>query len=37
MDQQKIARFLKQLRQESGLTQEQLAEQLGVNPRTVSR
>lgn len=37
MDQQKIGRFLRQLRQESGLTQEQLAEQLGVNPRTVSR
>ena len=37
MDQEKIGRFLKQLRQEKGLTQEQLAEALGVNPRTVSR
>lgn len=37
MDQEKIGRFLKQLRQEKGLTQEQLAEQLGINPRTVSR
>ncbi len=37
MDQEKIGCFLKQLRQEKGLTQEQLAEQLGINPRTVSR
>ncbi len=37
MDQEKIGRFLKQLRQENGLTQEQLAEQLGINARTVSR
>lgn len=37
MDQEKIGRFLKQLRQENGLTQEQLAEQLGINSRTVSR
>ena len=37
MDQEKIGCFLKQLRRERGLTQEQLAEQLGVNPRTVSR
>ena len=33
MDQEKIGCFLKQLRRERGLTQEQL----GVNPRTVSR
>ena len=37
MDQEKIGCFLKQLRRERGLTQEQLAEQLGVNPRTLSR
>ncbi len=33
----KIGRFLKELRNETGLTQETLAEKLGVSRRTVSR
>ncbi len=37
MDQQKIGLFLKKLRNEAGFTQEQLAEQLNVSRRTVSR
>lgn len=37
MDQQKIGAFLKKLRKEKNLTQEQLAEQLNVSGRTVSR
>ena len=37
MDQQKIGGFLKELRQEKKVTQEQLAEQMGVSRRTVSR
>lgn len=37
MDQQKIGVFLKELRQEKQITQEQLAEQMGVSRRTVSR
>ncbi len=37
MDQQKIGRFLKSLRREKGLTQEALAERLGVTGRSVSR
>ena len=37
MDMQKIGNFLKALRKEKGLTQEQLAEMLGVAGRTVSR
>lgn len=37
MDQQKIGAFLKELRNEKNLTQEQLAEKLGVSRRTVSR
>ena len=37
MDQQKIGSFLKKLRKEKALTQEQLAEQLNVSARTVSR
>lgn len=37
MDQQKIGAFLKKLRREKNLTQEQLAEQLNVSGRTVSR
>lgn len=37
MDQKKIGGFLKQLRKEKGITQENLAEVLGVSGRTVSR
>ena len=37
MDQKKIGSFLKELRKEKGVTQEQLAETLGVSGRTVSR
>lgn len=37
MDQVKFGCFIKNLRKEKGLTQEQLAEQFGVSGRTVSR
>ena len=37
MNQQKTGEFLKRLRREKGLTQEQLAEQFYVSSRTVSR
>ena len=37
MDLIKTGNFLKELRKEKGLTQEQLAEQMGVARRTVSR
>lgn len=37
MNQEKIGDFLKTLRVEKRMTQEQLAERLGVNHRTVSR
>lgn len=37
MNQIKIGSFLKELRTEKGLTQEQLAEKLGVSNRSVSR
>lgn len=37
MDQKKIGEFLRTLRKEKGLTQEQLAEKFGVSGRTVSR
>ena len=37
MDQQKIGRFIAQCRKEKSLTQEQLAETLGVSNRSVSR
>ena len=37
MDLVKIGKFLQELRKEQGLTQEQLAEQMGVARRTVSR
>jgi len=37
MDQYKIGAFLKELRQERGITQERLAEELSVSNRSVSR
>ena len=37
MDQKKIGAFLRALRAEKGLTQEQLAEKMLVSSRTVSR
>ena len=37
MDQKKIGSFFKELRNEKGLTQEQLAEHFNVSARTVSR
>ena len=37
MDQKKIGSFLKELRKEKGITQEQLAERFFVSGRTVSR
>ena len=37
MDQKKIGGFLKELRKEKGLTQEELAEQFRVSSRTISR
>ncbi len=37
MDQKKIGQFIKELRKEKGITQEQLAEKLKVSGRTVSR
>ena len=37
MEQQKIGLFLKELRKERELTQEQLAEQFNISNRTVSR
>lgn len=37
MDQLKTGKFMKELRKEKGLTQEQLAEKLNVSRRTVSR
>lgn len=37
MDQIKTGRFLREMRKEKGLTQEQLAEKLGVSNRSVSR
>ena len=37
MDQIKAGAFLKDLRKEKGITQEQLAEELGVSDRTISR
>ena len=37
MDQKKIGLFLRALRKEKALTQEQLAEQFNVSSRSVSR
>lgn len=37
MDTEKIGIFLKQLRKENGMTQEQLGEKVGVSNKTISR
>ena len=37
MDMQRIGQFLAQLRKERGLTQEQLAQELGISNKTISR
>ncbi|MCH5257300.1 MAG: helix-turn-helix transcriptional regulator [Lachnospiraceae bacterium] len=37
MDQQKTGKFLKELRNKKGITQEQFAERLGVSNRSISR
>lgn len=37
MDTQKIGKFLKELRKENNMTQEQLGERIGVTNKTVSR
>lgn len=37
MDQSKVGSFIKELRKEKSLTQEQLAEEFNVSRRTVSR
>ena len=37
MDQKQVGQFLKQLRKEKGITQEEFAEKIGVSGRTVSR
>lgn len=37
MNQEKIGKFLKELRKQKGLTQEQLAEKFNVSNRTISR
>ena len=37
MDMQRIGQFLAQLRKERGLTQEQLAQELGTSNKTISR
>ena len=37
MDQEKIGKFIAKLRKDKNMTQEELAERLGVNSRSVSR
>ncbi len=37
MDMKKIGAFLKELRNEKGMTQEQLGERIGVSNKTISR
>ena len=36
MDQEKIGKFLSELRKEQGMTQQQLADTLGVSNKTIS-
>ena len=37
MNQEKVGKFLKELRKQKGLTQEQIAEKFNVSNRTISR
>ena len=37
MDQEKIGKFIFELRKEKNLTQEQLAEKMGVTDKSISR
>lgn len=37
MDQEKIGVFIQTLRKEKGLTQKELAEQVGVSDKTISK
>ncbi len=37
MDQEKIGKFIKELRKEKNMTQEQLAEKMGVTDKSISR
>ena len=37
MDQEKIGKFISELRKEKNLTQEQLAEKMGVTDKSISR
>ena len=37
MDQKKIGEFIANLRKERGLTQKQLAEEIGVSDKTISK
>ena len=37
MDQEKIGKFIAELRKENNLTQEQLAEKMGVTNKSISR
>ena len=37
MDQTKIGKFIAELRRDRGMTQEQMAEKLGVSAKSVSR
>ena len=37
MDYQKIGNFIKELRTEKGLTQKELADELGISNKTISK
>ena len=37
MDQEKIGKFIAELRKEKNMTQEQLAEKMGVTDKSISR